>query len=199
MTDDVKKDLKDKNVAVYAIYKSRVEAENAVSRLKFDGFRSSDVSVLFSDNESSKEFAHEKGTKAPEGGAVGAGAGAIIGGALGWLAGIGLLAIPAVGPFIAAGPIVGLLAGAGTAGVIGGVAGGLIGLGMPEYEAKRYEGIITTGGGILLSVHCDNDEWVEKAKHVLEATGGSDVAAASEAKADVKVDRHNRPELRAAT
>src|SRR5206468_4762230 len=101
-----------------------------------------------------KDFAHEKHTKAPEGATTGAGTGAVVGGALGWLAGIGALAIPGLGPFIAAGPIMAALAGAGVGGTVGGVTGALIGLGIPEYEAKRYEGRITKGG-ILLSVHSD--------------------------------------------
>ncbi len=177
-----------KNTAVYGIFPNRFAAESAVAEIKSRGFRNSDVSVLFSDDSSTREFAHEKGTKAPEGTAVGASTGAVVGGALGWLAGIGALAIPAVGPLIAAGPIVGLLAGAGVGGAVGGIAGGLVGMGMPEYEAKRFEGIIKKGG-VLLSIHCDNSEWVKKAKEVLKDTGAEDIASAGEAKADVKIER----------
>src|SRR6202022_1780292 len=122
---------------------------------------------------------HEKHTKAPEGAATGAGTGAVIGGTLGLLAGIGALAIPGVGPFIAAGPIMGALAGAGTGGVVGGLVGALVGMGIPEYEAKRYEGLVKNGG-ILLSVHCDNSDWVKRAKEILERTGAEDISSAGE-------------------
>ena len=125
----------------------------------------------------------KKGTKAPEGTAAGAGTGVVLGGALGWLVGIGALAIPGLGPFLAAGPIVGALAGVGAGGVVGGLVGALIGLGMPEYEAKRYEGQIRRGG-ILMSVHCDNPDWVKRAKDILKETGAADIASAGEATAD---------------
>jgi hypothetical protein len=172
-----------KNIAVFAIYPDRVSVEDAVQTLKAGGFRNTDISVLFPDNEGTKDFAHEKGTKAPEGAATGTGTGVVVGGALGWLLGIGALAIPGVGPFIAAGPIVAALAGAGAVGAIGGIAGALIGMGIPEYEAKRYEGRIHKGG-VLLSVHSDNVEWARKAKEVLERTGGMDVSSTGEASAD---------------
>src|SRR5205807_6772261 len=133
-----------------------------VSQLKSAGFTESDISVLFPDKTGTRDFAHEQHTKAPEGAATGGVAGGVIGGALGALAGIGALAIPGVGPFIAAGPIMGLLSGMGVGGAIGGLAGALIGMGIPEYEAKRYEGRIRKGG-ILLSVHCDNSDWVKRA------------------------------------
>src|SRR5688572_13197768 len=184
-----------KNTAVFGIYANRMAAEIAVDEIKARGFRNTDVSVLFSDERSGKEFAHEKNTKAPEGTAVGAGTGAVIGGALGWLAGIGALAVPVVGPLIAAGPIVGLLAGAGIGGTLGGITGALVGMGMPEYEAKRFEGLIKEGG-VLLSIHCDNSEWVDKAKRVLEDTGAKDIGSAGEAKADIEMDPHNRPVLK---
>ncbi len=145
--------------------------------------RNTDISVLFPENEGTKDFAHEKGTKAPEGATAGAGTGAVLGGALGWLAGIGALAIPGVGPLIAAGPIMGALAGVGVGGAVGGIAGALIGLGIPEYEAKRYEGRIKEGG-ILLSVHSDNSEWTKRAKQILEATGAQDVSSTGETKGD---------------
>jgi hypothetical protein len=132
---------------------------------------------------STKEFATEKHTKAPEGAAEGAGAGIVIGGALGWLVGIGALAIPGIGPFIAAGPIVAALAGAGAGAgsIVGGIAGALIGMGVPEYEAKRYEGLINKGG-ILLSVHSDSSEETKRAKDILERTGAQHISSAGEAK-----------------
>jgi hypothetical protein len=172
-----------KNTAAFGIYTTRTGVENAVDALKAAGFRNTDISVLFPYNEGTKDFAHEKGTKAPEGAATGVGTGAVIGGTLGWLAGIGSLAIPGVGPFIAAGPIMAALAGAGVGGAVGGVAGALIGLGIPEYEAKRYEGRVKSGG-ILLSVHCDDSEWTKRAKKILERTGAEDVSSTGEADSD---------------
>jgi len=172
-----------KNIAVFAIYKSRKEVEEAVDRLVADSFRDEDISVLMPENKGTKDFAHEKHTKAPEGTAAGAGAGAVVGGTLGLLAGIGALAIPGLGPFIAAGPIMGALAGAGTGGVVGGLVGALVGMGIPEYEAKRFEGMVKNGG-ILLSVHCDNADWVKRAKGVLEQTGGEHIASTTESGAD---------------
>src|SRR5450432_605696 len=172
-----------KNTAVFAIYRDRSHVERGVDALVGDGFRTEDISVLLPDNVGTKDFAHEKNTKAPEGTAAGAGTGVVVGGTLGLLAGIGALAIPGLGPFIAAGPIMGALAGAGTGGVVGGMIGALIGMGIPEYEAKRYEGIVREGG-ILLSVHCDNSDWVKRAKDIMEHTGANDVASAGEAGAD---------------
>src|SRR3954470_23221351 len=172
-----------KNTAVFGIYRDRATAENAVDTLRQDGFRNTDISVLFPDNVGTKDFAHEKNTKAPEGTATGATTGAIIGGGLGWLAGIGALAIPGLGPFIAAGPIMAALAGVGAGGAIGGVTGALIGMGIPEYEAKRYEGRVKEGG-ILLSVHCDDSNWTKKAKDILVRTSATDVSSTGEASAD---------------
>ena len=172
-----------KNTAVFGIYSSYAGVEESVDALRAAGFRSTDVSVLFPENVGTKDFAHEKGTKAPEGATAGAGTGAVVGGALGWLAGIGALAIPGVGPFIAAGPIMAALAGIGVGGAVGGIAGSLIGMGIPEYEAKRYEGRVKDGG-ILLSVHCDSSDWTKKAKEILERTGAQDVSSAGEASAD---------------
>ena len=172
-----------KNTAVFGIYPAYSSVEGAVDALKAAGFRNTDISVLFPENVGTKDFAHEKGTKAPEGATAGAGTGAVVGGTLGWLAGIGALAIPGIGPFIAAGPIVAALAGVGVGGAVGGITGALIGMGIPEYEAKRYEGRIKEGG-ILLSVHSDNSEWTKKAKEVLERTGAQDIASTGEASAD---------------
>jgi hypothetical protein len=154
-----------------------------VDTLRTKGFRSTDISVLFPQNAGSKEFGHEKGTKSAEGAVAGGGSGAAIGGALGWLAGIGMLAIPGVGPFIAAGPIVATLAGMGAGGALGGVTGALIGLGIPEYQAKRYEGRMRKGG-ILLSVHADDQEWAGKGRQILEQTGSEDVSSIGESKGD---------------
>jgi hypothetical protein len=168
------------NTAVFGIYADRVGVENAVDALKVQGFRNSDISVLFPENSGTKDFAHEKSTKAPEGTATGAGTGVVLGGALGWLVGIGLIAIPGVGPFIAAGPIMAALAGAGVGGTVGGLTGALIGMGIPEYEAKRFEGRVKDGG-ILLSVHSDDSAWTKKAKEILERTGAQDISSTGEA------------------
>src|SRR5215467_4985609 len=172
-----------KNTAVFGIYQTYNSVEGAVDALKSAGFRNTDISVLFPENVGTKDFAHEKGTKAPEGAATGAGTGAVIGGVLGWLAGIGAIAIPGIGPFIAAGPIMGALAGVGVGGAVGGLTGSLVGIGIPEYEAKRYEGRLKKGG-ILVSVHCDNSEWTRRAKDILERTGAEDVSSTGESSAD---------------
>src|ERR1041384_6595926 len=172
-----------KNTAAFGIYRDRVSVDSAVDALRAAEFRNTDISVLFPENEGTKDFAVQKHTKAPEGTATGATSGAVIGGGLGWLAGIGALAIPGLGPLIAAGPIVAALAGAGAGGAIGGLAGALVGMGIPEYEAKRYEGRIKKGG-ILLSVHSDNSDWVKRAKTILEQTGAEDVSSAGEASGD---------------
>src|ERR1700758_1870595 len=169
-----------KNTAVFGIYPSLTSVEISVDELKSAGFRNTDISVLFPESSGTRDFAHEKSTKAPEGATAGAGTGVVLGGALGWLMGVGALAIPGLGPFIAAGPIMAALAGAGVGGTVGGIAGALIGMGIPEYEAKRYEGRVKDGG-ILLSVHSDSAEWTKRAKLILEATGAQDISSTSEA------------------
>jgi hypothetical protein len=172
-----------KNTAVFGIFPDRSAVEEAVEHLRSAGFRSTDVSVLFPDNKGTKDFAHEKNTKAPEGATTGGVAGGIAGGVLGWLTGIGALAIPGLGPLVAAGPIVAALAGAGAVGTLGGIVGALVGMGIPEYEAKRYEGRIREGG-ILVSVHCDSSDWIKRAKEVMEQTGGQEIASAGEKSGD---------------
>jgi tetrahydromethanopterin S-methyltransferase subunit C len=174
-----------KNKAVFGIYSSVTQAEQAVDRLMVAGFASGDVSVLLPDNDSTREFAHHKDTKAPEGTTAGVTAGGAIGGTLGVLAGIGALAIPGLGPFIAAGPIIAGLAGLGVGGAVGGLIGALVGMGIPEYEAKRYEGRIKEGG-ILLSVHCDTSEEIERAEKVLKSSGAEDISSAGESSATLK-------------
>jgi hypothetical protein len=170
---------KSKNKAVFGIYSSVSQAEGAVDRLIANGFANADVSVLLPDNQSTRDFAHHKDTKAPEGTTTGVAAGGILGGTLGVLAGIGTLAIPGVGPFIAAGPIMAGLAGLGVGGAVGGLIGALVGMGIPEYEAKRYEGRVKNGG-ILLSVHCDTSNEIDRAKKVLESTGAEDISSTAE-------------------
>jgi hypothetical protein len=168
-----------KNTAVFGIYSTSASAEQAVDRLTQSGFSNNDISVLIPDTLSTKEFAHEKNTKAPEGTAAGVTTGGVIGGTLGLLAGIGALAIPGVGPFIAAGPIMGALAGLGVGGAVGGLVGALVGLGIPEYEAKRYEGRVKDGG-VLLSVHCETSAEITRAKEMLKGTGAEDIASTGE-------------------
>lgn len=182
-----------KKTAVFGIYQNATTAEHTVDRLIASGFSSDDISVLLPDIKSSKEFAHEKNTKAPEGTAAGVTTGGVVGGTLGLLAGIGALAIPGVGPFIAAGPIMGALAGLGVGGAVGGLIGALVGLGIPEFEAKRYEGRIKDGG-VLLSVHCDTSQQIDRAKDILKNTGAQDIASTGEASADrPETAQHARP------
>ncbi len=167
------------NTAVFGIYKTSLVAERAVDRLIAAGFSNNDISVLLPDSQSSKNFAHEKNTKTPEGATTGVAAGGAIGGTLGLLAGIGSLAIPGLGPFIAAGPIMAALAGVGVGGAVGGLIGALVGMGIPEYEAKRYEGRVKNGG-VLLSVHCATSDRIARAKELLQQTGAEDIASAGE-------------------
>ena len=174
-----------KKTSVFGIYGSREAVERAIDTFLKSGFTTSDVSVLLPENLGGKPLATHKDTKAPEGATAGGGAGAVVGGTLGLLAGIGALAIPGVGPFIAAGPIMAALAGIGVGGAVGGFAGALIGMGIPEYEAKRYEGRIQKGG-ILLSVHCDTSDQVKRGKEILKNTGAEDISSTGESSADVK-------------
>jgi hypothetical protein len=148
-------------------------------RLKLVGFNPRDISVLFPDQQGTRDFAHEKHTKMPEGAATGAGSGVILGGALGWMVGIGALAIPGLGPFVAAGPIMAALAGAAGGAVAGGIAGTLIGMGIPEYEAKRYEGKVKNGN-VLISVHTENSDERDRAKQLLRDNGAEDISYTGE-------------------
>jgi hypothetical protein len=172
--------MSSKNTAVFGLYVTPATAEAAVDHLLAKGFTDGAISVLLPDDESTRAFAHEKHTKAPEGTATGVTAGGVIGGSLGLLAGIGALAIPGVGPLIAAGPIMASLAGFGIGGAVGGLVGALVGMGIPEYEAKRYEGAVKDGG-TLLSVHCDTSDQIDAAKTALRETGATDISSTSEA------------------
>ena len=169
------------NKAVIGVVRSQSQAERVIDRLKDAGFSTSDVSVLFPDAGGTRDFAQEKNTKAPEGAVTGAGAGGAIGGTIGLLAGIGALAIPGLGPFIAAGPIMAALSGAAAGATVGGITGALVGMGIPEIEAKQYEGKLKTGA-ILVSVHTEAGDQVTRAKQVLKACGAEDISATSEAK-----------------
>ena len=167
--------------AVFGIATSESQAANIVSQLKAAGFSGTDVSVLFPDKVGTSDFGHEHHTKAPEGAATGAGAGGMIGGTLGWLAGIGSLAIPGLGPFIAAGPIMAALSGAAVGAAVGGLTGALVGMGIPEFEAKRYEARIKEGN-ILISVHTEDSRQKDVAKKIFEQVGAEDIAVAKESK-----------------
>ncbi len=182
-----------KNISVYGIFSTRSSLERAIENLRTAGFRYEDVSVLLPENAGNKDLVAAKSSKSPEGAAAGGATGGVVGGALGWLVGIGALAIPGLGPFVAAGPIMAALAGAGAGAALGGVTGGLIGMGMPEFEAKRYEGRVKSGGS-LISVHCDNGEWADRAKTILTEAGGEDITSAGQASADY--DQTDKPHAR---
>jgi hypothetical protein len=166
--------------AVVGLVSSQIQAETIVSQLQQAGFSNNDISALFPDQRGTRDFAHEKHTKAPEGAVTGVAAGATVGGTLGLLAGIGALAIPGVGPLIAAGPIMAALSGAAAGAAVGGIAGALIGMGIPELEAKQYEAKIKSGN-ILLSVHVDDGDQQSRAKKILEIGGATDIVTAGEA------------------
>jgi hypothetical protein len=166
--------------AVFCIANNESQAARIANALKAAGFPESDISALFPGKEATRDFAHEHNTKAPEGAATGAGAGGLLGGGLGWLVGIGTLAIPGVGPFIAAGPIMAALGGAAIGAAVGGIGGALVGMGMPELEAKQYEGKIRSGN-ILISVHTDDRDEVERAKEICKREGATDIATGTEA------------------
>lgn len=167
------------NNSVICLANSRAQAEHIVDQLRLSNFSSNDISALFADHGTTRDFAHEKHTKAPEGTAAGAGTGGVIGGSLGWLAGIGALAIPGVGPFIAAGPILAALSGAAIGATLGGITGCLIGLGIPELEAKRYEGKLQ-GGNILIAVHAEDSDEVARAREIFETAEASDICTTGE-------------------
>ena len=167
--------------AVFCIAKSEEQATSIVNQLKEAGFSDNDVSVLLPDRAGSRDFAHEHHTKAPEGAATGAIAGGVMAGVLGWLVGIGSLAIPGVGPLIAAGPILAALSGAAAGGAVGGLAGGLVGLGIPEYEAKQYEGKVKNGN-ILISVHTEDSKERSIAKKIFDRAHADDISYSGEAR-----------------
>jgi len=166
--------------SVFCTVPSQQQAVDIVDDLQMAGFSNNDVSVLMPDKAGTRDFAHEHNTKAPEGATTGAVAGAAIGGGLGWLAGIGALAIPGLGPFIAAGPIMAALSGAAVGGTVGGITGCLIGMGIPEFEAKRYEGKVKSGAA-LISVHTENSDEVSRAKEIFERRQAEDISTSGEA------------------
>jgi len=165
--------------SIFCIATTNDQANRIVQQLRVAGFSGNDISVLFPDKTSTKNFAHEKHTKAPEGAVTGAGGGAAVGAVLGWLAGIGTLAIPGLGPFIAAGPIMAALSGAAVGGAVGGVAGALVGMGMPEFEARRYEGRVKSGN-FLISVHSDSGDRTSRAKKIFQDNLAEDISTSGE-------------------
>jgi hypothetical protein len=177
--------------AVFCLARDREHASQIVDQLKSAGFSNEDISVLMSDKRSSRDFAHEKETKAPEGAVTGVVSGGAIGGVLGWLAGIGALSIPGLGPFIAAGPIMAALSGSAVGAAVGGITGALIGMGMPEYEAKRYETAMQEGK-VLVSVHSENADETRRAKEIFERAGAEDIATGGEER--VSKDQRDRTE-----
>jgi len=183
------------STAVFCIASSQTIANSIVTNLKTSGFSDNDISVLFPDKSGTRDFAHEKNTKAPESATVGAGTGGVVGGTLGLLAGIGLLAIPGVGPFIAAGPIMAALSGIAVGASVGGITGALIGMGIPELEAKRYEGKVKDGN-ILISVHAENSDEVKRAKEIFETGQATDISTSSESSAPGKPNSSDIPEIR---
>jgi len=180
------------NQRVFGIYENLQEAQRGIDVMRAAGYRDSDFSILCSQDIGGKDLAIDESTKAPEGIAVGAGAGAILGGALGWLTGIGTLMIPGAGPFLAAGPLVSVLSGIGIGGTVGGLTGALIGGGIPEFEAQRYADRLH-GGQVLLSVRCDNSEWANKAVDLLRQTGAEDISGTSEAEGEFDISGQARP------
>ena len=165
--------------AVLGLVANQAEAEALVKDLQVAGFSSNDISALFPDRSGTRDFAHEQHTKAPEGAVAGVGAGGALGGTLGLLVGIGALAIPGLGPFIAAGPILAALSGAAAGAALGGIAGALIGMGIPEVEAKQYEGKIKDGN-ILISIHTESSDDEFRARKTLERHNATDIVTAGE-------------------
>jgi hypothetical protein len=165
--------------AVICIVRDEPTALGIVDDLQSAGFSGQDISVLFPDQDGTRDFAHEQHTKSPEGAAAGGAAGGLLGGTAGWLVGIGTLAIPGLGAFVAAGPIVAALSGAAAGAAAGGLTGALIGAGIPEYEAKLYEGKLREGN-LLVAVHTEDSDERDRAKQIFEAHGAEDVRVARE-------------------
>ncbi|HLG99651.1 MAG TPA: hypothetical protein VKX49_25305 [Bryobacteraceae bacterium] len=172
-----------KNTSVFGIYPDRTTVSDAIGILHKGGYRPADIAVLSAENQGSKDFAHEKSSKAPEGAAAGAAVGAIGGLLLGWLAATGVVAFPGLEALGAVRPVVAALAAAACGGALGWLIGLFVGWTMPEYVAKRYAGRMGRGG-ILVSVHCDSSEWRQRAQKSLKDTGARYIAFASESAAD---------------
>lgn len=168
------KNQRDQQQAVFGIVANRSKAISVVESLRSAGFRESEISMVMSGGIDGN-IGVEGNTKAPEGATAGAGSGLLLGGALGWMAGIGALAIPGLGPFIAAGPIMAALGGAAIGSAAGGLTGGLIGMGFSEYEAREYEGWLKDGHA-LISVRTSNSDEVDLAKKLLDDAGADHIS-----------------------
>jgi hypothetical protein len=168
------------NKTVIGIVDTETQADRVVASLQGSGFPGNDISVLLPDRSGTRDFAHEHNTKAPEGAVAGAAGGGVLGGTIGLLAGIGAIAIPGLGPFIAAGPLMAALSGAAVGAGVGGITGALIGMGIPELEAKKYEGKLR-GGNILIAVHVDNSDEQKRAEEILKRENAHDVSSTTEA------------------
>lgn len=177
------RDSAGKNTSVFGIYSTYAGLQSGAEALRAAGFRTTDVAALIPENQGSKDLAHEKHTKAPEGTMLGGIIGAVVGGILAWLIATGVIAIKGLGPLVAAGPVVAVLAGIGALGALGFIIGGLAGAASPEYEARRYRGRIKRGG-LLLSVHCDNSQWSRLARRTIKMTGADGISQAPERGAD---------------
>lgn len=186
-----------KNKSAFGLYFDSADVSNAVDALKNAGFRNTDIAVLFPENTGTKDLVHSKSSKAPEGTVAGAGVGAVAGGVMGWLAALGTYSMPINGwdQFVSAGPVVAALAGIGALGIVGALFGGIAGSATPEYEARRYEGRLKKAG-ILLSVHCDDQQWLKRATGILKHTGADEIGSSSEAKADFAVGEKPSPRTR---
>jgi hypothetical protein len=176
------------NKTVIGIVDTETQADRVVASLQGSGFSTNDISALLPDRRGTRDFAHEHNTKAPEGAVAGGVGGGVIGGTLGLLAGIGALAIPGLGPFIAAGPLMATLSGAAAGAAVGGVAGALVGMGIPELEAKKYEGKLRSGN-ILLAVHVDNSDEQDRAKEILKRENAHDISSTTEASVPKQTER----------
>ncbi len=174
--------------SVFCVAQTDAHAVEIIQQLKTAGFRHEEISILFPDKQRKRDFGHHEQTKAPEGLAVGASAGGALGAALGWLAGVGALAIPGAGPFIAAGPLMGALNGVAVGAALGGITGVLVGIGMPEHAARRYEGKIKSGS-VLISVHSETTETKNKVKDIFEWTGAGDISTFGETRPKSKTGR----------
>ena len=166
--------------AVIGIVDSTAQAETAVNELQRVGnIRSQDISVVLPDRRESVGFAAEHHTKAPEGAVIGSSAGGLLGGTLGLLAGIGTLAIPGIGPLIAAGPLLATLSGVAAGAAVGGISGALVGMGIPENDAQRYEGKLRAGS-VLIAVHTESQAEQRAARDILDRVGARDIDVTDE-------------------
>lgn len=165
----------------FCLAASPVQAERIVQRLQVNGFGSSDISVLHTDTTSEHDIETEHGNKASEGMAKGAATGGIAGGAIALLAGLGVLAIPGLGAFIAAGPLMAAISGLAIGAATGGIVGGLIGFGLPETEAQRYADKVKRGN-YLISAHAAGTTQIQRAREIFEVEQAGDISIVDDSK-----------------